>query len=92
MPRITSYNVCYTKLLRCHPSRPFNSILVPYGGRRIEFMLNPGEDKEAIKSPAAITALVQRHTPYKDFDLKIVRTAVYGFSARIAERMQDGLV
>ncbi len=76
----------------CHPSRPFNSILVPYGGRRIEFMLNPGEDKEAIKSPAAIKALVQRHTPYKDFDLKIVRTAVYGFSARIAERMQDGRI
>jgi hypothetical protein len=26
----------------CNPTRPFNSILVPYGGRRIEFMLNPG--------------------------------------------------
>jgi 3-(3-hydroxy-phenyl)propionate hydroxylase len=76
----------------CHPSRPFNSILVPYGGRRIEFMLNPGEDKEEIKSPEAIKALVVRHTPYKDYDLKIVRTAVYGFSARIAERMQDGRV
>ena len=76
----------------CHPSRPFNSILVPYGGRRIEFMLNPGEDKERIKSPEAIKALVVRHTPYKDYDLKIVRTAVYGFSERIAERMQDGRV
>jgi 3-(3-hydroxy-phenyl)propionate hydroxylase len=36
--------------------------------------------------------LVARHTPYKDYDLKIVRTAVYGFSARIAERMQDGRI
>jgi len=35
---------------------------------------------------------VVRHTPYKNYDLKIVRTAVYGFSARIAERMQDGRV
>jgi len=72
----------------CHPTRPFNSILVPYGGRRIEFMLNPGEDREQIKSSETIRALVKRHTPYKDYDLKIVRAAVYGFSARIAERMQ----
>ncbi len=76
----------------CHPSRPFNSILVPYGGRRIEFMLNPGDDKEAIKSPDAIKTLVARHTPYKSDDLKIVRSVVYGFSARIAERMQDGRI
>lgn len=76
----------------CHPTRPFNSILVPYGGRRIEFMLNPGEDRDSIKSPEAIRALVNRHTPYKGYDLKIVRAAVYGFSARIAERMQVGRV
>ena len=76
----------------CHPTRPFNSILVPYGGRRIEFMLNPGEDQEQIKSPETIKALVTRHTPYKNYDLKIVRAAVYGFSARIAERMQVGRI
>jgi len=76
----------------CHPTRPFNSILVPYGGRRIEFMLNPGEDKEKVKSPETIKAFVERHTPYKDYDLKIVRVAVYGFSARIAARMQEGRI
>ena len=76
----------------CHPTRPFNSILVPYGGRRIEFMLNPGEDREQIRSPETIRALVRRHTPYKDYDLKIVRSAVYGFSARVAERMQAGRI
>jgi 3-(3-hydroxy-phenyl)propionate hydroxylase len=76
----------------CHPTRPFNSILVPYGGRRIEFMLNPGEDKENMKSPRVIRSLVNRHTPYKGFELKIVRAAVYGYSARIAERMQQGRI
>ncbi len=42
----------------CHPARPFNSVLVPYGGRRIEFMLNPGDDREEIRSPESIRALV----------------------------------
>ncbi|HXW31034.1 MAG TPA: FAD-dependent monooxygenase, partial [Xanthobacteraceae bacterium] len=33
----------------CDPRRPFNSILMPYGGRRIEFMLMDGDDREHIK-------------------------------------------
>ncbi len=76
----------------CNPRRPFNSILVPYGGRRIEFMLNRGEDHDAIRSPAMIADLVRRHTPYQNVDLKIVRSAVYGFSARVAARLGRGRV
>jgi 3-(3-hydroxy-phenyl)propionate hydroxylase len=72
----------------CDPRRPFNSILMPYGGRRIEFMLMDGDDREAIKSLASIERLVKRHTPYADVKLKVVRSAVYGYSARVAERLQ----
>jgi 3-(3-hydroxy-phenyl)propionate hydroxylase len=72
----------------CDPRRPFNSILMPYGGRRIEFMLMDGDDREHIKSFASIQRLVKRHTPYADVKLKVVRSAVYGYSARVAERLQ----
>ena len=50
----------------CDPRRPFNSILMPYGGRRIEFMLNDGDDREDIKSFESIRRLVDRHTPDED--------------------------
>jgi 3-(3-hydroxy-phenyl)propionate hydroxylase len=61
----------------CDPRRPFNSILMPYGGRRIEFMLIDGDDREQIKSLHSIQQLVKRHTPYADVELKVVRSAVY---------------
>jgi 3-(3-hydroxy-phenyl)propionate hydroxylase len=72
----------------CDPRRPFNSILMPYGGRRIEFMLIDGDDRERIKSLESIHRLVKRHTPYAGVELKVVRSAVYGYSARVAERLQ----
>jgi 3-(3-hydroxy-phenyl)propionate hydroxylase len=72
----------------CDPRRPFNSILMPYGGRRIEFMLNDGDDREDIKSLESIRRLVERHTPYAGIELKVIRSAVYGYSARVADRLQ----
>ncbi|HZP75138.1 MAG TPA: FAD-dependent monooxygenase [Pseudolabrys sp.] len=76
----------------CDPRRPFNSILMPYGGRRIEFMLMGGDDREAIKSFESIQRLVKQHTPYADVELKVVRSAVYGYSARVAGQLQKGRV
>jgi 3-(3-hydroxy-phenyl)propionate hydroxylase len=72
----------------CDPRRPFNSILMPYGGRRIEFMLIDGDDREQITTFESIQRLVKRHTPYADVELKVIRSAVYGYSARVAERLQ----
>jgi 3-(3-hydroxy-phenyl)propionate hydroxylase len=74
----------------CDPERPFNSVPGPYGGRRIEFMLNPGDDPNEIVSHETVRRLVDRHTPYKGVQLHILRTAVYGFSERIAERLSVG--
>jgi 3-(3-hydroxy-phenyl)propionate hydroxylase len=76
----------------CNPRRPFNSILMPYGGRRIEFMLMEGDDREHIKSFESIERLVKRHTPYGDVALKVIRSAVYGYSARVAERLQKNRI
>ena len=71
----------------CNPERPLNSVPAPYGGRRLEFMLNPGEDHYKIVTADSIRDLVDRHTPYKGTPLKIIRSVVYGFRERIAERM-----
>jgi 3-(3-hydroxy-phenyl)propionate hydroxylase len=74
----------------CDPRRPFNSVLMPYGGRRIEFMLMDGDDRERIQSFESVQRLVKRHTPYADVNLKVIRSAVYGYSARVAEQLQQG--
>ncbi|WP_168213065.1 MULTISPECIES: FAD-dependent monooxygenase [unclassified Bradyrhizobium] len=76
----------------CNPRRPVNSVPAPYGGRRIEFMLHPNDDREAILTDASIRELVDRHTPYRGVQLHIIRRAVYGFSERIAQRFRDGRV
>lgn len=76
----------------CNPRRPLNSVLGPYGGRRLEFHLLPGDDHDEIKTDAGIQRLVDLHTPYKGFELKIIRKAIYGLAERIAERLRDNRV
>jgi len=76
----------------CNPRRPLNSVLGPYGGRRLEFFLLPGDDHEEIKTDAGIRRLVDLHTPYKRFELKIIRHAIYGLAERIAERLRDNRI
>ncbi len=76
----------------CNPARPVNSVPAPYGGRRMEFMLSPDDDREHILSDAGIRELVDRHTPYRGVRLNIIRRAIYGFSERVAERLHDGRV
>lgn len=74
----------------CNPSRPINSIPAPYGGRRIEVMLNKGETAEEITRPETIKRLMARYTPYAADDLKIARAVVYDFSERVADRLSKG--
>ena len=73
----------------CNPRRPLNSVLGPYGGRRLEFSLWPGDNHDELKSDAGIRRLVDLHTPYRGFELKIIRRAIYGLAARMAERLQE---
>ncbi|MCX7310094.1 MAG: FAD-dependent monooxygenase [Afipia sp.] len=73
----------------CNPKRPVNSIPGPYGGRRLEFMLLADDDHGAIVSDAGIQSLVDKHTPYAGTKLSIIRRAIYGFSERIAQRLQE---
>ena len=76
----------------CDPRRPLNSVPSVYGGRRIEFMLNPADDRDYLLSDVGIRELVDRHTPYKGVELHIIRRAIYGFSEKIADCLHDGRV
>ncbi|WP_025038771.1 FAD-dependent monooxygenase [Bradyrhizobium sp. DOA9] len=76
----------------CNPIRPLNSIPTPYGGRRLEFMLSPDDDQQAVASPESIRRLLDHHSPYQGIDAKIIRAVVYGFSERVARRLQRGRI
>jgi 3-(3-hydroxy-phenyl)propionate hydroxylase len=76
----------------CNPERPLNSIPTPYGGRRLEFMLNPEDSRETIVSKESIRSLLDRNSPYRGVEAKVIRAVVYGFSERIAHRLQAGRV
>lgn len=71
----------------CNPRRPFNSIPTPYGGRRIEFMLMPGDDANTIATESSTRRLIDRFTPYKGAKITAIRRVVYSYSARIARTM-----
>jgi 3-(3-hydroxy-phenyl)propionate hydroxylase len=74
----------------CHPSRPGNSVPAPFGGRRFEFMLLPGDDPAAILEDANLARLV---APIRRLgEMKIIRRAVYVFHNRLVDRMRQGRV
>lgn len=76
----------------CNPVRPLNSIPTPYGGRRLEFMLSPEDDQQTIASAESIRYLLDHHSPYPGLDAKIIRAVIYGFSERVARRLQQGRI
>jgi 3-(3-hydroxy-phenyl)propionate hydroxylase len=74
----------------CYLTRPFVSVPAPHGGRRYEFKLLPGESRDEMMSLSSVQNLLapMRQILPKD----ITRTAVYGFHARVAERLVDGRI
>lgn len=75
----------------CDPTRPALALPGPDGTRRYEFMLLPGERPEALLEESRVRSLLARHSQ-EDARLEIVRSAVYQFHARIAERWRCGPV
>src|SRR5690606_19032036 len=75
----------------CHPRRPSMTIPLPYGHRRFEFKLLPGEREEQITAPAKVRELL---TPYyRGRPLpELVRGRVYWHHSRTSARFQDGPV
>jgi len=68
----------------CDPARPTTCVPAGPGRRRWEFMLLPGETREAIVEPESVRRLLE---PWGGEDaLEIVRVAVYRFHALLARR------
>ncbi|WP_020191360.1 bifunctional 3-(3-hydroxy-phenyl)propionate/3-hydroxycinnamic acid hydroxylase [Pseudomonas putida] len=74
----------------CDPQRPTPHMPAPGGRERWEFMLRPGESREALESEQSIARLI---APWIDpKELEIERKAVYRFHARCCKRFSKGRV
>jgi 3-(3-hydroxy-phenyl)propionate hydroxylase len=74
----------------CDPARPTTCVLMGEGRHRWEFMILPGETPEAVSAPASVARLLD---PWNVAGaVRIERTAVYTFRARIAQSWRQGRV
>jgi 3-(3-hydroxy-phenyl)propionate hydroxylase len=74
----------------CNPERPGMTIRKQHSERRWEWMLMPGEDREALLEDKTIRTII---APYTDAaNVEIYRKRVYDFHAIMAESWQDGRV
>lgn len=77
--------------LHCEPRRPYVCLRLPYGLRRWEFMLFPGEDSDHVLSDAMVRELLSHHVSDPS-QLKIVRARVYTHNSRVARDFVEGRV
>jgi 3-(3-hydroxy-phenyl)propionate hydroxylase len=74
----------------CDPARPTTCVLMGEGRHRWEFMILPGETPEQVSAPAFVERLL---APWNVAGaVRIERTAVYTFRARIAQSWRRGRV
>lgn len=74
----------------CDPARPTTCVLMGEGRHRWEFMILPGETPEAVSAPENVERLL---APWNVAGaVRVERTAVYTFRARIAQQWRKGRV
>lgn len=77
--------------LHCEPERPYVCLRLPYGLRRWEFMLFPGEDSEQMLAPQKVRELLGRHVANPE-RLNVIRARVYTHNSRVAGSFVVGRV
>ncbi len=77
--------------LHCDPVRPYVCLRLPYGLRRWEFMLFPGEDGEQMLKPQKVRELLARHVEDPG-RLNVIRARVYTHNSRVARDFVTGRV
>ncbi|MEZ5658017.1 MAG: bifunctional 3-(3-hydroxy-phenyl)propionate/3-hydroxycinnamic acid hydroxylase [Burkholderiaceae bacterium] len=77
--------------LHCDPARPYVCARLPYGLRRWEFMLFPGEDDEQMLRPEKVQELLRPHVD-DPARLNIIRARVYTHHSRVAKEFRKGRV
>lgn len=75
----------------CDPRRPYVSIHLPHGVRRLELMMHEGEDQAMADDPVRLRALLAGFVPDAT-RLDIIRARVYTHHARVAGRFRAGRV
>jgi 3-(3-hydroxy-phenyl)propionate hydroxylase len=73
-----------------NPKRPCIALPGPHLTRRYEFMLHDHEREEDMLAPETVQDLLETHEAAPES--RIVRTVVYTFHARLAERWSEGRV
>ncbi len=83
----------------CNPQRPAVTVPSPYGGRRWEFMLLPGERPQDMLSSSVIHSLIKQTQATQPKDaadtintmrLQIIRQAIYTFESALAVSFSSG--
>jgi len=75
--------------VHCDPDRPVLVVPLPYGHRRFEFKLLPGDDEEALADPdRALRELIRPRYPAGSRP-RVLRSTVYWHHSRTAERFRD---
>lgn len=77
--------------LHCEPRRPYVCLRLPYGLRRWEFMLFPGEDAEQMLAPDKVQELLRNHVADPG-QLNVIRARVYTHNSRVAKHLVAGRV
>lgn len=73
----------------CIPERPYVSIALPHGMRRLEFMVFGQETEEELCSEAGVRALLARAMPEPE-RANVLRSRVYTHNARLAGEFRKG--
>lgn len=74
--------------LHCIPARPFVSIALPHGMRRLEFMVFGDESEEELSSPLGVQRLLARALPHPE-RANVMRSRVYTHNARLARSFRS---
>jgi len=77
--------------LHCDPRRPYVTLRLPYGLRRWEFILFPGEDDDTMLQPEKVCELLAGHVA-DPAALRIVRARVYTHHSRVVRTLRCGNV
>jgi 3-(3-hydroxy-phenyl)propionate hydroxylase len=77
--------------LHCDPRRPYVCAHMPFGFRRWEFLLFPGEDADEMLSDDKVRELLSRHVADPS-RINVVRARVYTHHSRLASTFVSGRV
>ena len=78
-------------ILICDPARPYVTIALPHGIRRLEFMVKPDETEEDLCNKEGLNRILSIVMP-DPASARIIRSRVYTHHARLAKAFRAGRV